>query len=100
MKITDNGKRDAAAVHAEIPQLAKKLANKTLAALKQEGVFIFPEHLALSEDLDQNQLVLQRIDQQYRTGNVMGFLGCGKEQLVISSRFSSEECQNPSKDWK
>ena len=36
-------------------------------------------------------MILQSVNDSYRAGNVMGFLGCENERLIIESRFSSEE---------
>ena len=36
-------------------------------------------------------MILQGINDSYRSGNVMGFLGCGTERLIIQSRFSNGE---------
>lgn len=73
---------------APIPLLTEKIANKTLKQLEQEGVFIFPSCVAEAEDITEDQMVLQRINDCFRSGNVMGFLGYGKERLVLESRFS------------
>ena len=35
-------------------------------------------------------MILQSVNDAYRTGNVMGFLGCGDERLIIESRFSGD----------
>lgn len=32
-------------------------------------------------------MILQSVNDTYRSGNVMGFLGCGDERLIIESRF-------------
>ena len=90
MRMLDNSSLDRIAIESRIPQLAKKLSNKTLAQLEKEGIFVFPEGVQDSEDLTSDQMVLQRVNDAYHTGNIMGFLGCGKERLVISSRFSRD----------
>lgn len=36
-------------------------------------------------------MILQSINDCFRSGNVMGFLGCGDERLIIQSRFSSDD---------
>ena len=69
-------------------QLVNKIADKTLLQLEREGIFVFPELIKESDDLDKDQKILQSIDDSYSTGNVMGFLGLGNERLIISSRFS------------
>ena len=35
-------------------------------------------------------MILQSINDTYRTSNVMGFLGCGDERLIIESRFCGD----------
>ncbi|MBR5273357.1 MAG: hypothetical protein IKU25_08230 [Clostridia bacterium] len=88
MKINDNSRADKLAV-SRIPKMVEKIANKTLTELEDEGVFVFPECIKDTEDLNSDQMVLQKIGNYYYTGNIMGFLGCGEERLTISSRFSS-----------
>jgi 5-methylcytosine-specific restriction endonuclease McrBC regulatory subunit McrC len=89
-KIKDNAqeKKDS---FADIEALTRRIADKTLGQLEREGVFVFPEFIGNSKDLTRDQIILQSVDDSYRSGNVMGFLGCGDERLIIESRFSSEE---------
>ncbi|MBQ9875099.1 MAG: hypothetical protein IJM30_11625 [Thermoguttaceae bacterium] len=87
LKIKDNS-RVPKGDFAEIGNLANKIANKSLGRLEREGAFVFPEFVADAKDLTKDQMVLQSVDDKYRSGNVMGSLGCGKERLVIESRFS------------
>lgn len=89
-KIKDNAqeKKDS---FADIEALTRRIADKTLEQLEREGVFVFPEFIDEAEDLTRDQMILQSVDDTYRSGNVMGFLGCGDERLIIESRFSSEE---------
>lgn len=74
-----------------ISLLTQKTADKTLTQLEKEGVFVFPEFIADAENITRDQMILQSVNDCYRTGNVMGFLGYGKERLVIESRFSTGE---------
>lgn len=71
-----------------ISKITAKVADKTLEQLEREGVFVFPEMVGDAEDLTKDQLILQSVNDTYLSGNVMGFLGCGDERLVIESRFS------------
>lgn len=89
-KIKDNaqGKKDS---FADIEALTRRIADKTLGQLEREGVFVFPEFIGNSKDLTRDQIILQSVNDSYRSGNVMGFLGYGDERLIIESRFSSEE---------
>lgn len=36
-------------------------------------------------------MIIQSVNDAYRSDNVMGFLGCGDELLIIESRFGGEE---------
>lgn len=89
LRIRDNSqlKKDA---FSEIRTLTRRIADKTLAQLEREGVFVFPEAARDADDITQDQMILQGINDDYRSGNVMGFLGCGDERLVIESRFCGE----------
>lgn len=89
LRIKDNSqqKKDT---FSQIGNLTVKIADKTLEQLEQEGVFIFPERIKDAEDITQDQMILQSVNNTYRSGNVMGFLGCGDERLILSSRFCAE----------
>lgn len=87
LKIKDNSqqKKDA---FSDIGTLTSKIADKTLEQLEREGVFVFPEIVKDAEDITRDQMIIQSVNDTYRSGNVMGFLGCGDERLIIESRFS------------
>ena len=89
-KIKDNSwqKKDTL---ADIGNLANRIADKTLSQLEREGIFVFPEFVDDAEDLTREQMILQSVNDGYRSSNVMGFLGCGDERLIIESRFSNGE---------
>ena len=74
-----------------ISTITNKIADKTLEQLEREGIFIIPEIFRNTEDITKDQMILQGINDSYRSGNVMGFLGCGTERLIIQSRFSNGE---------
>ncbi len=74
-----------------ISRLTDKIADKTLEQLEKEGIFVFPELLRDADDIKKDQMVLQRVNNFYLSGNIMGFLGFGNEKLVIQSRFSKGE---------
>ncbi len=76
---------------SSIKHLTDKIADKTLEQLEDEGIFVFPELIYDSEDLSKDQMILQKVNNMYQSGNVMGFLGLGNERLVIESRFSSTD---------
>lgn len=67
-----------------------KIADKTLEQLEREGIFVFPDIIRNTEDLTKEQMILQTVNDTFRSGNVMGFLGCGDERLIIESRFCGE----------
>lgn len=87
LKIKDNSQQKKESF-SQIRNLTGKIADKTLEQLEREGVFVFPEIVKDAEDLTQDQMILQSVNDTYRTSNVMGFLGCGDERLIIESRFS------------
>ena len=92
MRITDNQHKIAKEDFVgEYPKLSQALLDKTLDNLSREDrIFIFPNDLMNSPDLDKDQKILETVNQEIKTGNVIGFLGCGQERLTISSRFSDE----------
>ena len=92
MRITDNQHRIAKEDFvAEFPKLSQALLDRTLDNLsKEDNIFIFPNDLKNSPDLEKDQKIFETVNQEIKTGNVIGFLGCGQERLTISSRFSDE----------
>ena len=92
MRITDNQHKIAKEDFvAEYPKLSQALLDRTLDNLSREDrIFIFPNDLMNSPDLDKDQKILETVNKEIKTGNVIGFLGCGQERLTISSRFSDE----------
>ncbi|MGB4589421.1 MAG: hypothetical protein WBI17_09360 [Clostridiaceae bacterium] len=88
LKIKDNT-QNKKEHFSEITKITQKIADKTLEQLEREGVFVFPELVADAEDLEKDQIILQSFNDSFRSGNVMGFIGCGNERLVIESRFSN-----------
>lgn len=96
LKIKDNTPKEKNAFKG-IDRLTDQIADKTLERLEHDnkGVFVFPESIGKSEDLTKDQRILQSVNDEYCSGNVMGFLGYrdkdGDYRLIIESRFSSEE---------
>ena len=92
MRITDNQNRITKEDFvAEYPKLSQALLDRTLDNLsKENSIFIFPNDLKHSPDLDKDQKIFETVNQEIKTGNVIGFLGYGQERLTISSRFSDE----------
>ncbi len=73
----------------DISHLTSKIENKTLEQLQREGIFIFPDLLDKASDITEEQKILQCMNEEYHTGNVMGFIGYQDERLIIESRFST-----------
>ena len=92
MRITDNQHKIAREdFAAEYPKLSQALLDRTLDNLSREdSIFIFPNDLKNSPDLEKDQKIFETVNQKIKTGNVVGFLGCGQERLTIASRFSDE----------
>ena len=92
MQLTDNQQAlNKEEFITEYPKISQALLDRTLDNLSQENnIFIFPNDLKNSPDLDKDQKILETVNQKIKTGNVIGFLGCGQERLTISSRFSSK----------
>lgn len=92
MRITDNQHRISKEDFvAEYPKLSQALLDRTLDNLsKEDNIFIFPNDLTHTPDLDKDQKIFETVNQEIKTGNVIGFLGCDQERLMISSRFSDE----------
>ena len=86
VRISDNSSNKKE-LFADIKNLTKKIANKTLEQLEQEGIFVFPKIIDDTSDLTKEQMILQEVNRTYRTGNVMGFIGYGSERLILNSRF-------------
>ena len=89
LKIKDNSQHKKEAF-SDIKTLTNKIADKTLEQLEREGLFVFPEIVKDAEDITREQMILQSVNDTYYSGNVMGFLGCGDERLIIGSRFDGE----------
>ena len=92
IRITDNQQLIKKEDFVEIyPKISQVLLDRTLESLSQEdGIFIFPNDLKNTSDLDKDQKIFETVNQNIKTGNVIGFLGYGQERLTISSRFSDD----------
>ena len=91
IRITDNQQLIKKEDFVEIyPKISQVLLDRTLESLSQEdSIFIFPNDLKNTSDLDKDQKIFETVNQNIKTGNVIGFLGYGQERLTISSRFSN-----------
>ena len=92
MQLTDNQQAlNKEEFITEYPKISQVLLDRTLDNLSQEdNIFIFPNDLTHTPDLDKDQKILETVNREIKTGNVIGFLGYGQERLTISSRFSNE----------
>ena len=92
MQLTDNQQAlNKEEFITEYPKISQVLLDRTLDNLfKEDNIFIFPNDLKNSPDLEKDQKIFETVNQKIKTGNVIGFLGCGQERLTISSRFSDE----------
>ena len=92
LRITDNQHKIVKEEFVEeYPKLSNLLLDRTLESLSQdERIFIFPNDLKNSSDLEKDQKIFETVNKEIKTGNVIGFLGCGQERLTIFSRFSNE----------
>lgn len=86
IRINDNS-LNKKELFSDIQNLTCKIANKTLKQLEREEIFVFPKLIDNTTDLTNEQMILQEVNNNYRTGNVMGFIGYGSERLILSSRF-------------
>lgn len=92
MRLTDNFSVAKSKFEADYPQLSEKLLDRTLESLSQEdNILIFPHDLLDSPDLEKDGKVLETVNGQIKTQNIIGFLGCGDERLTIHSRFTNED---------
>ena len=89
IRIKDN-ELNKRSMFSDIPGIINAVSDKSLEQLEKDGIFVFPELLKGADDLTREQIILQSINDCYRSSNVMGFLGCGDERLIISSRFSND----------
>lgn len=90
LRIKDN-QRKAKEDFFEVQMVVNRIADRTLEQLEQEGVFVFPEGIKETDDLTKDQMILQSYNDEYVSGNVVGFLGVSDERIVIESRFSKGE---------
>lgn len=74
---------------SKYPLISDVLLDRTLNYLaKESNIILFPETIAESEDLDEDSKIIETYNSEIKTGNVVGFIGKGNEQLIVRSRFS------------
>lgn len=98
-KIKDNTKYPKSTL-TDIEALLSKISDKTLNQLRGEDLLIFPETVKpLLGGLEEKQYIIQNDGENYLSGNVMGFIGYGEEELIIRSRFGCNEDGKKGKDF-
>ena len=90
LRIKDNSQLKKEAF-SDVAKVTEKVADKTLEQLEREGIFVFPSMLKDAKDITRAQMILQSVNEYYCSGNVMGYLGCGDERLIIGSRFGDDD---------
>ena len=55
----------------EIPNLTNSILDKTTSELEDTGIFVFPNSLKEQEGISDNQVILNKVNQSYRTGNIV-----------------------------
>lgn len=69
----------------QLNNIITKISDKNLGILK--NIFIYPKTLEKAEDLEDKQIVIETTKNGYKTNNLVGFIGCNDEKLIIKSRF-------------
>ena len=72
LKIKDNSQQKKESF-SNIKNLTGKIADKTLEQLEREGIFVFPEIVRDSEDLTQDQMILQSVNDKLAGAKGVGF---------------------------
>ncbi|KKI60925.1 5-methylcytosine restriction system specificity protein McrC [Staphylococcus warneri] len=90
IKIKDNSSL-ASEEFREIPNIISSILDKTMSELEEAGIFVFPNSLKEQDSISEGQIILNKVGQDYQSSNIMGFLGCEHENLIIESRFSEEQ---------
>lgn len=67
--------------------IVQKLLDRDLSDLTKENFIIFPPQLEASEDLDGENYIFRQHNRHVRTGNVVGVMKQGAEEVTIHSRF-------------
>ncbi|WP_430610392.1 5-methylcytosine restriction system specificity protein McrC [Enterococcus sp. DIV0876] len=67
--------------------IVQKLQNRDLSDLAKENFIIFPPTIEHSEDLDERNQIFATDNGETYTGNIVGMMKMGTDQLQIHSRF-------------
>lgn len=90
IRIEDNSTYLKSEFTEKFPKLSEKLVDKTLDELsKNNNLFIFPNNVLNSKDLEDSNKIIETINDKLIFSNIIGFIGHGNEKLEIHSRFSS-----------
>lgn len=74
---------------SKYPLISDVILDRTLNYLaKKSNIILFPETIAESEDLEEDSKIIETYNSELKTGNIVGFIGKGNEQLIVRSRFS------------
>ena len=68
----------------------KQILNRSLENLsKSSKLLVYPSYLDYlgGENPEDDRFILKASENQYKSGNLVGFIGYGNEQLIIESRF-------------
>lgn len=71
--------------------IVKALLDRDLSDLAKENFIIFPPQLHSSEDLDGENYIFRQHNRHIRTGNIVGVMKQGTEEVRIHSRFYDSE---------
>lgn len=81
--------QEVAEVIAQHP-IVTGLVNRDLASLDKENFIIFPQQIGDSLDLDSDKWLFQLRNGKTWTGNIVGVLSDGKDEVAIHSRFTTK----------
>ena len=83
---------DNSSIDSEVAQhpIIATLSNIDFKTLDKEHFIIFPQQLATSSDLDEEQMIFQTRNGQTWSCNVVGVLSNAEDELRINSRFSNQ----------
>lgn len=70
------------------------LVDKNLSELEQDGIIIFPQQLSDSVDLTNENLIFETRSKEVWTGNVVGLLSDGEDDIRITSRFTEDSSED------
>ncbi|WP_204179856.1 MULTISPECIES: hypothetical protein [unclassified Staphylococcus] len=87
VKIKDNS-TESSNKFSEISNIISSILDKNISELDETGIFVFPNSLKKQEGITTDQFILNKVGQEYRSSNIMGFIGYNDENLIIESRFS------------